>query len=297
MRGGVGLVAVLVVVPASTGCELLADRSATVMDAGPDAVAASCFTAAGCVECEPLTASPCPASADAAAVDGGADASAPCPGGGDCDAIPDGRDPWPTRCNALQLDESFAAMDEERWGRSYNDLFIGVRSCGLLQWTAPPNFTIWAWVDPQAAAGLHADALAEVRVIPPRRGSWSLTLGVNATDSSISSGASGTLGRFCALTYRDDGAVLTSRIYTKGSSSHESKGSYPLDGGFVLQSWREGATHHCRVVPDEGTPFAVEGEIKGPLAEPGTVKLTLSNNAAQAPYVWLWIDWLRVFAP
>ena len=285
----------LVVLPASTGCELLADRSATLVDAGPDAIAAGCLSG-GCVECEPVTASPCPASADAA-VDGGADASAPCPGGGDCDDIPDGRDPWPTRCNALQLAESFATMDEERWGRSYDDLFIGVRSCGLLQWTAPPHFTIWAWVGPQAASALHADALAEVRVVPTLRGSWSLTLGVNAMDSSIDSAASGSLGRFCALTYRDDGAVLTSRIYLKGSSSSSSKGSYTLRGSFVLQSWREGATHHCRVVPDTGKPVELEHEIKGTLAEPGTVKLTLSNNAVQAPYVWLWIDWLRVFAP
>jgi hypothetical protein len=267
----------------------LTSYEARIVDAGPDAIPGSCFSDPGCVECDPVSPASCPS------CDGGT-----CPGcdGGDCDPLPAGRDPWPAVCNELELAEGFSKTPKEGWGRSYNDLFIKVESCGLLQWSCPPHHTIWAWLSDELASGLSSDALVETRIFPRWRGSWTYTLGVNVTAEESNMGWPETQGRSCALEHDGDrGIRLSNRVITSAGSQHESVYDLKVGGTtLVLQSWKEGHKHHCRLLPGSGKPVVIESEIEGTMSKQGTIKLALVNQDVTAPYVWFWIDYLRVYS-
>jgi hypothetical protein len=257
------------------------------------------------VECEPLSSYVCPAIApdagpgDAVAPDCGAPDAAACAGEGDCDGLPQARDPWPKQCNPLLWQETFAQeLDDDTWGVVYNGLHIYVGSCGLLEWTAPPHNTIWAWVDEELGATLDPAALVELRALPKLRGRWALTLGVNVTSDASSFGWPEDQGRSCAVTFADGRLTLTSRVYhADGPDSGRADESFTASGSLVLQNWIEGTTLHCRVVQEGGEAVSLETEITGAMPEAGTIKLTFVNQDVVAPYTWLWIDSLRVFAP
>jgi hypothetical protein len=201
----------------------------------------------------------------------------------------------------LLWQESFAKpLTDERWGRSYGDLHIHVKPCGLLEWTAPPYNTIWAWLTEEAASGLPSDALVELRLLPKPRGNWAVALAVNVVTTSSSVSGSVTQGRICTLEHDLAGKAgyfrLSGRVYHDAGYDYEYSEYTPLAGNLVLQSWIEGNKHFCRVVPEGGKPLQVEHEFDGGFPEQGTIRLTVVNQATNAPYVWLWMDWLRVFA-
>jgi hypothetical protein len=233
---------------------------------------------------------------------GGADASSCTPGcdGGDCDPLPPERDPWPTACNALEYQEDFFDAPRD-WGRSYNKLFIDVKACGLLQWSCPPHHTIWAWLDDELGAKLSRGGLVETRLIPRRRGIWSFTLGAEVVSKGSTHSWPESQGRSCALSYSEASHRfrLTSRVIDAEGTHSETATAHGVDGNPVLQSWMEGGKHHCRLLPAKPSskPTTVSVDAPATLSGQGTIKLALVNQEQEAPHVWLWLDYVRFYAP
>jgi hypothetical protein len=195
----------------------------------------------------------------------------------------------------LFSDGFLEAPAEETWGRSYGDRHIGVRSCGTLEWTAPAHHTLWAWLQDETVKGLPAGVLAELRLFPKWRGRWTLTLATNVRAQDDMK-AYETRGCFCSLSFDEDGGLsLSVRDKLGGSTGHVA--GFTLTGGSpVMQLWPDVQTDEivCRLVPATGKP--VEARAPRGSKEPGTVKIILSNTDYAAPYVWLWLDYLRIFA-
>jgi hypothetical protein len=311
----------------SGGCELITSSESRLVDAGPDLVPASCRSSS-CTECDPLPAAPCPGAPDASSPDAtlshdagpdrGADIGGPdrgpdggstdaaaasggsggaaggCGPGDDCDGLPRERDPWPQECNALLFSDDFSRSPEDTWGRSYSDLHIGVRSCGTLEWTAPAHHTLWAWLLAEPAKKLRPNVMAELRFFPKWRGSWTLTLATNVRSQDDMS-AYETHACFCSFSFDEHGGRALSVRDELGSSSKRVDGFAVAGGSPVLQIWPDVQNDEivCRLVPAKGKPIEVRAARRS--KETGTIKIILSNTDHVAPYVWLWIDYVRAF--
>ena len=296
------------------GCQLLAKFEAQLGDAGADMLPSACISG-GCVECDPLPGGACPA----AGVDGGADGGC---SEGDCDQLDDARDPWPTVCNELVYATDFRERPEQdkEWHRVYTNLFVDVKSCGLLEIHSPAHFTNATYMVQEAVEGWSGYPLVETRVVPSLRGAWHVTLSANmaTTDRNYAYPARQT--RECTLSRRDGALRFESHAHGD-DNNRDTWSTNRKDVAFassaVIQSWIDGSEHVCRLIAPGAAPVEVRTAIETPLAPFGenecgpdtsrnaeessascfpTVKFSFANTDLEGPHTWVWIDYLRVYA-
>lgn len=231
----------------------------------PDTLPHTCLDTQSCVECEPVANPLCDQTCFV----------------GDCDDLPDARDPWPGVCNPVLHSYDFKSWIPD-WQRIHGADGIYIGPCGVLQIHVPTWETWWIELLPKVAALLPKEYLLEARFEPPvTPGSWVVRMAAHYVDDGSESDE-------CRVTY-DPSAQRISLRSNVGSRSNDASGTHSaVSGGWVLQSYREGGAHVCRL----GTLVAKVSsamQLTG-----GTVRLEAISPEGEPPFVFH-LDYVRIF--
>ena len=241
-----------------------------------------CGIGPGCHECEPVQNPSC---------------AQLCGVRPECDGLPDTRDPWPTECNVLDLDEPFFTLSASRWGVAFNGTRSSLASCGWYQLVPPANFTTWIWTD-QPPPSSTGSPLLELRFdLPPATTNWEVFLiGDAAAPTNQSFTATDTNPRrLCsvrrlATTFQLYGFAQGATTFNRATTNFSPAGS-----SIILQSWTDGNVLTCRAI--SGTSVADRTvNVPGVLpTKTRSIVVGATNLASSGPVLPVMLDYVRAF--